>query len=273
MKDNEELVEETENVEELTTEEIKDVETVETPEETISQEPTETEEERINRLVNEKVDEILPKKLARKEAKMRKEYANKYGRLETVVNAGLHTDNIDEAVNKLTDFYTQRGISIPSEPRYSDRDLEVLAKAEADDIISGGYEDIVEESDRLASIDPTRLNARDKKVLELLKTERGKQEEAKELAAIGISEKELNDSHFREFESKLNPNLTLKEKYEMYQANLPKKEVNTIGSMRGVPESKYKDYYTPEEISKLTEEDLDDPRVWEAVRKSMTGQI
>ena len=42
--------------------------------------------------------------------------------------------------------------------------------------------------------------------------------------------------------------------------------------MKGVPESRKKDYYTPEEISKLSEEDLDDPEIWEAVRKSMTGQ-
>ena len=33
-----------------------------------------------------------------------------------------------------------------------------------------------------------------------------------------------------------------------------------------------KDYYTPEEISKMTEEDLDNPQVWEAVRRCMTGQ-
>ena len=74
MENNEELVNETENVE-LTTEEIEDVETPE--EEPIEelQEPEESEEERINRLVNEKVDAILPKKLARKEAKIRKEYA------------------------------------------------------------------------------------------------------------------------------------------------------------------------------------------------------
>ena len=34
---------------------------------------------------------------------------------------------------------------------------------------------------------------------------------------------------------------------------------------------KVKDYYSPEEIERLTEEDLDNPKVWEAVRRSMTG--
>ena len=58
----------------------------------------------------------------------------------------------------------------------------------------------------------------------------------------------------------------------MYLEHKPKKETKQIGSMKGVPESRKKDYYTPEEISKLSEEDLDDPEIWEAVRKSMTGQ-
>ena len=159
MENNEELVNETENVE-LTTEEIEDVETPE--EEPIEelQEPVETEEERINRLVNEKVDAILPKKLARKEAKIRKELMNKYGRLETVVNTGLGTENTDEAVQKLTEFYKSKGINIPSEPTYSARDLEVLASDDANEIIEGGYDEIVEEVNRLAQIDVNEMSQR-----------------------------------------------------------------------------------------------------------------
>lgn len=269
MENNKELVEETEKVEELTTEEIADAEAVE---ETPAEEKAESEEERINRLVNEKVDEILPKKLARKEAKMRKEYAEKYGKLETVVNAGLGTNDIDEAVVKLSDFYSKRGIRIPSEPKYSEKDLEVLAKAEAEEIISGGYDDIVDETNRLASIDPARMSDRDKKVYSILTEERKKQEEGKELAALGITEKDINSKDFREYEAMLNPSLSLKQKYELYQKQKPKQEIKTIGSMTGIPGSKVKDYYSPEEIAKLTEEDLDDPQIWEAVRRSMTGR-
>ena len=263
MEDNKELVEETENTE-LTAEEIKDVEsTEETPEETTiePQEKTFTKDE---------VDSMIAKKLARKEAKMRKEYAEKYGKLETVVNAGLQTDNIDDAVTKLTDFYTKRGISIPTEPHYSERDLEVLANAEAEDIISGGYEDIVDETERLAKLD--RLSDRDKLVLKRLQDERKTIEETKELASIGVKIEDLETPEFKMYASKLNPSLSLKEKYEMYLDKQPKKEIKTIGSMRGVPESKIKDYYTPEEISRLTEEDLDNPQIWEAVRRSMTGR-
>jgi hypothetical protein len=63
------------------------------------------------------------------------------------------------------------------------------------------------------------------------------------------------------------------EKYEMYTKLNPKKEVKPIGSMKSGQMEKVKDYYTEDEISRMSLDDLNDPRVWEAVRKSMTGQI
>ena len=35
-------------------------------------------------------------------------------------------------------------------------------------------------------------------------------------------------------------------------------------------QDKVKDYYTEDEIRKLTDEELDNPKIWEAVRRSMT---
>lgn len=267
MENNEELVNTTENVEELTTEEIEDVETNEPVEEV-----EETSEPKEETFTKSQLDEIVKKRLGRQENKLRKEYAKKYGKLETVVNAGLGTEDIDEAVNKLTDFYKTKGINIPTEPQYSTEDLEVLASKDAEDIISGGYEDIVEEVDRLAQINPDNMSARERITFTKLANARKEIEEEKELASIGVKKEELEAEEFKTYAAKLNPNLTLKEKYDMYLEQKPKKEIKTIGSMKGIPESKYKDYYTPEEISKLTEEDLDDPRIWEAVRRSMTGR-
>lgn len=292
MEDNKELVEETENTE-LTAEEIENVESEEEVEKSIleefaeeeakakeseeviedtTEEEVESEEDRINRLVNQKVDEILPKKLARKEAKMRKEYAEKYGKLETVVKAGLETDNVEDAVQKLTDFYTSRGIRIPTEPQYSDKDLEVLANAEADDIISGGYEDIVEEVERLAAIGPDNMSNRDKKVFMKLANERQRIEDAKELASIGVNADDLDTEEFKKYSEKLNPNLSLKEKYEMYQESKPKKEIKTIGSMKNIPTDRgeLKDFYTYEEAIKFTEEDFEkNPKLEKIVEASM----
>lgn len=261
--ENEELVDMTENVEE-TTEETVEEEPIDEIEEPIEEEPHEEPE----MFTQDQVNEMVSKRLARKEAKIRKEYARKYGRLETVVNAGLDTKNIDEAVEKLTDFYTKRGINIPNEPQYSDKDLEVLARDDADEIISGGYDDIVDEVDRLAQIGAENMTQRDKLVFVRLSNERKRMEDLKELATIGVNLDDLSDD-FKEYESKLNPNLSIKEKYEMYLEKQPKKEIKQIGSMKSgqAPE---KEYYTDNEISKMTLDDLDKPGVWEKVRDSMT---
>lgn len=263
MENNEELVNETENVE-LTTEEIEDVET---PEEEPKEELQEPVEEMIPK---SKAEEMVKKRLLRQENKLRKEYAKKYGRLETVVNAGLGTESTEEAVNKLTEFYESKGINIPNEPRYSDRDLEVLASAEADEIISSGYDDIVEEVDRLAQLDVNSMSQREKLVFTKLANARKSIEEEKELASIGVSKEDLESEEFKEFIKDLNPSLSLKRKYELYQKNKPKEEIKQIGSLQSGKSKDVKEYYSDKEISKMTLEDLDNDEVWEAVRRSMT---
>ena len=264
MEDNEKLVEETENVEELTTEEIEDVETDEPKEE----EPVETQNEPQEEMfTREQVDNIVAKKLARKEAKMRKEFNKKYGSLENVVNAGLGTESTEEAVEKLTDFYTQKGINIP---KYSvDEDTEIkAAKFEAAEIIESGYDDIVDEVDSLMKIGLENMTVGEKAKFQVLATERQRIEDQKQLAEIGV--KELDDD-FKDFEKKLNPDLSLKEKYELYQATKPKKEIKTMGSMKNTPMAQpIKEFYTRDEALRLSDDDYKKhPELYEIIEKSM----
>ena len=269
---NENLVNETENVEQQTTEE--NVDGVDVGEETVdtTENKVTTETPTVETFTKEQVDDMIAKKLARKEAKIRREYENKYSRLETVVNTGLGTNSIEESTSKLEEFYKRKGIDIPTAPTYSEREAELLAQGEADDIISAGYDEVVEEVDRLASIGVENMSARDKALFSKLATYRQEIEQENEVRALGISKDEINSQEFKDFSSKLNPNLSLKEKYEMYSQIKPKKETKKIGSVKSGMTSQVKDYYSPEEIERLTEEDLDDPKVWEAVRKSMTGR-
>lgn len=58
----------------------------------------------------------------------------------------------------------------------------------------------------------------------------------------------------------------------MYSQMKPKKQLKQIGSVKSGMASQVKDHYSPDEIARMTDEELDDPKVWEAVRKSMTGQ-
>lgn len=271
FEENENLVEEsTENVE-LTTEEIVEgVEGEETVNETENEVTTETPA--VETFTKEQVDEMIAKKLARKEAKIRREFENKYSRLETVVNTGLGTESVEESTKKLEEFYRTKGITIPDAPNYSERETELLAQGEADDIIDAGFDEVVEEVDRLASIGVENMSPRDKIIFHKLATYRQAQEQEQDLRSIGVSKTEIESEEFKEFTSKLNPNLSLKEKYEMYSSMKPKKQVKQIGSVKSGMTSQVKDSYTPDEISRMTDEELDAPGVWEAVRRSMTGQ-
>lgn len=265
FEENENLVNETENVE-LTTEEIVEVEGTE------ATDPVEQPTEPITTFTKEQVDEMIAKKLARKEAKIRREYENKYSRLETVVNTGLGTNSVEESTSKLESFYKSKGISIPDAPSYSERETELLANGEADDIIDAGFEEVVEEVERLASIGLENMSPRDKIIFQRLASYRQAEEQERDLRSIGVSKDEIESEEFKAFTSKLNPSLSLKEKYDMYSQMKPKKQYKQIGSVKSGMASQVKDHYSPEEIARMTDEELDDPRVWEAVRKSMTGQ-
>ena len=265
FEENENLVEEsTENVEQ-TTEEIAEVEGVQ---EDVQEQP----EEAVKTFTQEQVDEMIAKKVARQKAKIEREYKNKYSRLETVVNTGLGTNSVEESTTKLEEFYKRKGIDIPGTPVYSDREAELIANGEADDIIDAGFDEVIEEVDRLASIGVENMTHKDKVLFRKLATYRTEKEQEIELRSTGISKEMIESEEFKDFTSKLNPNLSLKEKYEMYSQMKPKKEYKQIGSVKSGMASQVKDHYTAEEISRMTDEELDDPRVWEAVRRSMTSQ-
>ena len=103
-------------------------------------------------------------------------------------------------------------------------------------------------------------------MLEKLGNERVKIEQAKELQSLGI-----NDKNFLEFSTKLNPLLSIKDKYEIYKSiHKPEPKVEKIGSMKNnINVAEQKDYYTPEEVDRLTEKELRDPKIMAVVDKSM----
>ena len=277
MEDNENVVlESTGNVEEQATEELVDGAKVTTGDNASDNAGDNAEklytQADIDRLVNAKVDELLPRKLERAKSKMQREYMEKYGRTETVLKAGLGVENIEQATDKLANFYKSKGISIPDHNTYSEHDLDLLANAEANEIINSGYADLVEEVDRLAEKGIDRMTAREKLVFTKLAEERQRQESVKELAQIGVKPEALNDSEFKDFASKLNPDLSAKEQYELYLKFKPKPKVEPIGSMKGATskDNGVKDFYTYEESLKFTKADFDkNPELFKAVEKSM----
>lgn len=223
------------------------------------------------------LDDILKKRLARNTAKITKDFERKYSNaeyLQNVVKAGLETDDIEEATDTLANFYSERGKTIPKrqkESQYSNKDIDILAKAEAEEIIRAGYEDVVDEVDRLTEIGVENMTPREKAVFKVLAEHRQSTERKNELNSIGVTDDVLNSQEFKDFAKKFNSDTPIKDVWNIYKQTLPKKEFKTMGSMKSTETKAVKDFYTPEEIARLTEDDLKDPNVWNTVRRSMTG--
>ena len=248
-----------ENMENLVTEEV-----TENVEQTTEQTPkTYTQEE---------VDAIVGKRLARQEAKIRKENDRKYGGLMDVLKAGTGKESVEEVTDTFTKFYEGKGIKIQRQPEYSQRDIEVLARAEAEEFIRNGFDEVVEEVDRLANIGAANMTAREKAVFKVLAEHRQSAERGQELSKLGVTEDVYNSKEFQNFMGKFNPDTPIADVYDIYKKTLPKKEIHTMGSMKSSQNTGEKDYYSPEEIARLSLDDLKDPKVWNVVRQSMTGK-
>ena len=245
----------TENVDQ-TTEKTGDTEVEAVPEKTFTQ---------------SELNEIVQRNKARAEAKVRKEYDRKYGNLTQVLRAGTGKESVEDITQTFAEFYEKKGIKVSQEPNYTAKDIEVLARAEADDIIRSGYEDVVEEVDRLTEIGVANMTAREKALFKALAEHRQNTERHNELSKIGVSDEVYNSREFQEFAKDFNPNTPVEKIWRYYQNTLPKKEIKPMGSMKNTPMNEVKDFYSAEEIARLTEEDLRNPDVWNIVRRSMTG--
>lgn len=251
MSENEILVEQTENVEQTT-------------EETRQPEKTYTQSE---------LNEIVGKAKARAKAKIEKDYQRKYGGLEDVLRAGTGKESVEEMTDTFADFYRKKGITIPDKPKYSDKDIEVLARADAEDIIRAGYDEVVEEVDRLTALGASNMTARDKVLFKALAEYRQSAERSRDLSEIGVGEDVYNSQAFKDFASKFNSNTPIKDVYDIYAKTLPKKDIKPMGSMKNNDsgDNGVKDFYTVDEARRFTKADFDkNPALFKAVCNSMT---
>ena len=251
MENNENFVEQTENVEQTTEQ------TVEQP---------------VKKFTQKDMDAAVGKAKAREREKVRREYDRKYGYVEEVMKASTGKENVEEATDTMRGFLEKKGIKIPSKIDYRAEDIEVLAKADADNIIKGGYEEVVEEVDRLAEIGVENMTARDKALFKTLAEYRQREERKKELTEIGVTEDVYESAKFKDFAKMFNSTIPIKDIYDIYTKQQPKKEIKTMGSMKSTAvESAVKEYYSPEEAKKFSKAELDkNPALFNAIMSSMT---
>ena len=224
----------------------------------------------------DELNDIVGKAKARERAKITKQYERQNSELNELVDtlkAGTGKQTVPELNSAFTDFYSKnvKGFKINKKPDYSDKDIETLARADANDIINGGFDEVVEEVDRLANTE--NLSARDKAVFKILAEHRQNTERSAELAKIGITEDVYNSKEFTEYRNMFKEDTPITKVYEEYRKTQPKKEFKTMGSMKNntTADNGVQEYYSFEEASKFTKEDFDkNPALYKAVVKSMT---
>jgi PHD/YefM family antitoxin component YafN of YafNO toxin-antitoxin module len=192
----------------------------------------------------------------------------KYSKLVNIMQKATGAKDLNELEHTVSDFYQSQGVDL-STPSYDDREEEILANAEAKQIIDLGYDDIKSETDRLMAIGNDNLSLREKYLYKALATEQKRIEEVNTLKSIGVSEDVIDSKEFNEFKSKFKDNTSINDVYSLYSKLQPKEEVNPIGSMKTESsKDEIKNYYSPEDFDKLTDEQLNNPKIWEAVMKS-----
>ena len=241
--------------------------------EEVTENVEQTTEESPKTYTQEEVDAIVGKRLARQEARIRKDYDRKYGDLTETLMAGTGKQTVEELNDTFTKFYESKGIKITKKQQdYSDHDIETLARADADEIIRGGYEEVVEEVDRLADVGLEQMTAREKAVFKVLAEHRQNAEQSRELEKIGVTKDVYDSEGFKEFQRMFNANTPIKDIYDIYNKTQPKKEFKTMGSMKNSTsdDGTVKDFYTRDEALQFTKKDFDkNPALFKAVEASM----
>ena len=299
MEDEEmlETTNETENVDTQTTEENEDLELTDSTEteevdeesEDNSQDNSQQNEEEgkqnsksLNELLaenpalQEEFNERMQSRLKRQKDKLTREYTNKYSRIEDLLTAGVGGKSVEENTQLLENMFKEQGIDVPdNKPRYSREEVEILASHEANSIIEAGYDETVEELNRLLKIGYENMTDRDKVIYKKLADAKKIEDDKKAIRSLGISEDFLNDKEFKEFEKEFDipNNMPFAKKYQLFQKiqnkNKDTSNVGRPGSMKNNDSKVEKDTFTSEEIDLLRPEDYDDPKIMEKVRKSM----
>ena len=262
-----ETSEEVEELEEVNIDTSEDIETEETQERDIEKE--------IEERANKQTEKQIKTRLDRQKEKLEEKFAEelrKYKYLEDIVKAGTGTSNLDEAIKETADFYKGNGLDIPDFSSNSDEDERILGQARANKFIDLGYEDMEEEANRLANIPSDQRTIREKEELYILGTELTRRDNIKQMKDKGYDTEVLETKEFKNFANQFNDNVDISKVYEMYQKvnGLTPKKPSSPGSARNSTSQEVKEYYTPEEAKRFTEEDLErNPKLMEAIEKSM----
>ena len=253
---------------------IELTDTAETEKETV--EETKEEQPKGRFMTDEEIDNLVMKKVNRRMAKLeaqKEKELSVYKDTENVLKSALGANNIDEANKKLREYYIAEGVKLPDvyKPGLTSREVEVLAKADAQDLINDGYESMLNEANRLAAKEYKNLNERERIVFNTLAEKLTQEDNKRNLLKLGATEDILDDKDFIDFKNQFNSKTPIGDIYNLYlKTQDSKTKPVAMGSMKDtVAQKETKDFYSPTDVKNLSDDDWNKPGVWEKALASM----
>ena len=281
MEENEmlEQTNETENVDTQTTEEnVGGIELTDTSEVANAVEETKEVKKTLRELLKEnpeyqeEFNGMVKNRLDRKDREYQKEIS-KYKDTENVLKSTLGASDINEANKKLREYYESEGVKLPDvyTPGLSSREIEVLAKAEAEDVIEEGYDAMLNEANRLAEKEYKNLNEREKIIFNTLAEKLTEENNKSKLSKIGAPQDILSDKSFIEFKKQFVSKTPIEDIYNFYvKTKDSQAKPATMGSMKDtVAQKESKDFYSPTDVKNLSDDEWNKPGVWEKALASI----
>lgn len=281
MEENEmlEQTNETENVDTQTTEEnVGGIELTDTSEAANAVEETKEVKKTLRELLKEnpeyqeEFNGMVKNRLDRKDREYQKEIS-KYKDTENVLKSTLGASDINEANKKLREYYESEGVKLPDvyTPGLSSREIEVLAKAEAEDVIEEGYDAMLNEANRLAEKEYKNLNEREKIIFNTLAEKLTEEDNKSKLSKIGAPQDILSDKSFIEFKKQFVSKTPIEDIYNFYvKTKGSQAKPATMGSMKDtVAQKESKDFYSPTDVKNLSDDEWSKPGVWEKALASI----
>lgn len=217
-------------------------------------------EEPVKTFTQEELDEIIEKRLRREREKVEKNYKPL---VNTLKAGGFNSDDPFELENIIRKSYEEQGIEIPiNENRLSEKEQKALAKVNAEEIIELGESVMRERFIELYSKE--KRSTREEEEMFLIGRENSSRMAKKDLLELGADpDKVLNDKNFMSFASKMAPNVSVKEIYQLYK-RINGEQSKTVPSAGSVKDNNNQsDKFTQSKIDNMTPQELikfwDDP--------------
>lgn len=238
---------------------------------------TQNSAEEDTRFTQEQMNKIIESRLARKDREYEKRIA-KYEDLVSTLKAGMgkDTSNVDELNTDLKNFYKEQGVEIPEIKReLSEKEQTILAKAEAQEIIDSGDDEVNRIATEIMNKPASERTTREKILLDNLASHAVYSRAKNELKSKNIDTSILDNDSFKTFASQFSANTPITNIYDMYTKvnNVEVKErPASTGSTKTISNTnQLKDFYTEEEASKFTQEELlRNPKLLDRITDSMS---